>query len=113
MVRLITFLSLSLSQVQECIRRLVSVIRRSSTGGSPVDSEQLEHIQKVVRVLSLSEEQVSSMRFEERAQVLSPGYEACLASVPNPSPNPNASPNPGPNPDPTRCSRSGATRCRK
>ena len=70
MVRLITFLSLSLSQVQECIRRLVSVIRRSSTGGSPVDSEQLEHIQKVVRVLSLSEEQVSSMRFEDRAQVL-------------------------------------------
>ena len=57
-------------EVRECIRRLVAVIRRSSTGGSPVDSEQLEHIQKVVRVLSLSEEQVSSMRFEERAQVL-------------------------------------------
>ena len=66
--------------MQECIRRLVSVIRRSSTGGSPVDSEQLEHIQKVVRVLSLSEEQVSSMRFEERAQVLSPGYEATPCS---------------------------------
>ena len=57
-------------EVRECIRRLVAVIRRSSTGGSPVDGEQLEHIQKVIRVLSLSEEQVSSMRFEERAQVL-------------------------------------------
>ena len=56
-------------EVRECIRRLVAVIRRSS-GGSPVDGEQLEHIQKVIRVLSLSEEQVSSMRFEERAQVL-------------------------------------------
>ena len=57
-------------EVRECIRRLVAVIRRSSTGGSPVDGEQLEHIQKVIRVLSLSEEQVSSMRIEERAQVL-------------------------------------------
>ena len=32
--------------------------------------DQVERIQKVIRVLSLSEEQVSSMRFEERAQVL-------------------------------------------
>ena len=63
-------------EVRECIRRLVAVIRRSSTGGSPVDGDQVEHIQKVIRVLSLSEEQVSSMRFEERAQVLSPGYLA-------------------------------------
>jgi len=57
-------------EVRECIRRPVAVIRRSSTGGSPVDGDQVEHIQKVIRVLSLSEEQVSSMRFEERAQVL-------------------------------------------
>lgn len=57
-------------EVRECIRCLVAVLRRSSTGGSPVDGEQLEHIQKVIRVLSLSEEQMSSMRFEERAQVL-------------------------------------------
>ena len=57
-------------EVRECIRRLVAVIRRSSTGGSPVDHDQVEHIKKVIRVLSLSEEQVSSMRFEERAKVL-------------------------------------------
>ena len=57
-------------ETRECIRQLVSVIRRSSTGGSPVDADQVEHIQKVIRVLSLSEEQVSSMRLEERAQVL-------------------------------------------
>ena len=57
-------------EVRECIGRLVAVIRRSSTGCSPVDCDQVEHIQKVIRVLSLSEEQVSSMRFEERAQVL-------------------------------------------
>ena len=56
-------------EVRECIGRLVAVIRRSSTGDSPVDGEQLEYLQKVVRVLSLSEEQVSSMRLEERAQV--------------------------------------------
>jgi hypothetical protein len=57
-------------EVRECIRRLVAVIRRSATGDSPVDGDQVEHIQKVIKVLSLSEEQVSSMRFEERAQVL-------------------------------------------
>ena len=57
-------------ETRECIRHLLAVIRRSSTGGSPVDAEQVEHIQKVIRVLSLSEEQVSSMRLEERAQVL-------------------------------------------
>ena len=56
-------------EVRECIGRLVAVIRRSSTGDSPVDGEQLEYLQMVVRVLSLSEEQVSSMRLEERAQV--------------------------------------------
>ena len=56
-------------EVWECIGRLVAVIRRSSTGCSPVDGEQLEYLQKVVRVLSLSEEQVSTMRLEERAQV--------------------------------------------
>ena len=42
-------------EVRECIGRLVAVIRRSSTGCSPVDSDQVEHIQKVIRVLSLSE----------------------------------------------------------
>ena len=56
-------------EVRECIRRLVAVIRRSSTGDSPVESSHVEHIKKVVRVLSLSEAQVSSMREEERTQV--------------------------------------------
>jgi hypothetical protein len=57
-------------EVRECIRRLVAVIRRSSTGGSPAENgAHVEHIKKVIRVLSLSEEQVSSMREEEQAQV--------------------------------------------
>ena len=56
-------------EVRECIRRLVAVIRRSSTGDSPVESSHVEHIKKVIRVLSLSEAQVSSMREEERTQV--------------------------------------------
>ena len=57
-------------ETRDCIRRLVAVIRRSSSGDSPVDVDQVEHIQKVIRVLSLSEEQVSSMRCEDRAQVV-------------------------------------------
>ena len=119
--------------MQECIRRLVSVIRRSSTGGSPVDSEQLEHIQKVVRVLSLSEEQVSSMRFEDRAQVLKirkkqrPVEDRLISASHDPQ---ATSHKPRPtkrallafltltltltlNPTRTRCSRYRATRCRK
>jgi len=56
--------------LRECIRRLVGVIRQSSLGESPVESDQLEHIKKVIRVLSLSEEQIDSMGEVERAQVL-------------------------------------------
>ena len=58
------------AETRECIRRLVGVIRQSSTGDSPLDHMQLEHIKKVIRVLSLSEEQVAGMRMEERVQVL-------------------------------------------
>ena len=99
-------------EVRECIRRLVAVIRRSSTGGSPVDGEQLEHIQKVIRVLSLSEEQVSSMRIEERAQVLQDPptkrpSQTCLSLTLSLGSKAKRCPNPN------RCSRYGATRCRR
>ena len=114
-------------EVRECIRRLVAVIRRSSTGGSPVDGDQVEHIQKVIRVLSLSEEQVSSMRFEDRAQVLKirkkqrpvedrlisashkhepqatshkPRATKRLASVPSPNPDSYPYPKLSPQPEP-------------
>lgn len=58
-------------ELRECIRRLVGVIQSSGTDvGSPADQSHIEHIKKVVRILSLSEQQVSSMRGGERAQVL-------------------------------------------
>ena len=73
-------------EVRECIRRLVAVIRRSATGDSPVDGDQVEHIQKVIKVLSLSEEQVSSMRFEERA----PRSSSAAPSTPRPDAAPES-----------------------
>ena len=45
--------------VKKTIRALVGVIQSASQGGSPVDHNQLDHIRKVVRLLSLSHEQVS------------------------------------------------------
>ena len=44
--------------VKKTIRALVGVIQSASQGGSPVDHQQLDHIRKVVRLLSLSHEQV-------------------------------------------------------
>ena len=58
-------------ELRECIRRLVGVIQSSRTEvGSPADQGHIEHIKKVVRILSLSEQQIGSMRDGERAQVL-------------------------------------------
>ena len=47
--------------VKRTIRALVGVIQSASQGGSPVDHNQVDHVRKVVRLLSLSHEQVSHM----------------------------------------------------
>lgn len=59
----------SAEEVRLCIRALIGVIRSASQGSSPVDEAQLAHLRKVVRLLSLSEEQIAAMRPEEREQV--------------------------------------------
>uniref|UniRef100_A0A7S0Q2E1 Uncharacterized protein n=1 Tax=Coccolithus braarudii TaxID=221442 RepID=A0A7S0Q2E1_9EUKA len=54
---------------RECIRMLVHVIRQANTGSSPVDHGQLAHMRKVVRLLSLSDEQLAAMQPSERQSV--------------------------------------------
>tara|TARA_B110001452_G_scaffold174355_1_gene146149 strand:- start:100 stop:297 length:198 start_codon:yes stop_codon:yes gene_type:complete len=50
------------------IRRLVSVIKSATAGDfHGPDQSQRAHIKKVVRLLSLSQDQICSMRPDERA----------------------------------------------
>ena len=65
-------------ETRECIRRLVSVIKSATAGDfHGPDQSQRAHIKKVVRLLSLSQDQICSMRPDERAQV-------CTYPLPNP-----------------------------
>ena len=57
-------------EIRQCIRALVNVIRQAQTGSSPVDSGQMAHMRKVVRLLSLSDEQLNAMAPSEREAVL-------------------------------------------
>ena len=57
-------------EIRQCIRALVNVIRQAQTGSSPVDSGQMQHMRKVVRLLSLSDEQINAMTPSEREAVL-------------------------------------------
>ena len=60
----------SAEEVRECIRKLVGVIRSASSGSSsPVDDAQLTHIKKVVRLLSLSTDQIAAMTPNEQEQI--------------------------------------------
>merc|ERR1712228_279224 len=54
---------------RQCIRALVTVIRQAQQGSSPVDDGQLAHMRKVVRLLSLSEEQIADMQPSDRETV--------------------------------------------
>uniref|UniRef100_A0A7S4C0H3 Uncharacterized protein n=1 Tax=Chrysotila carterae TaxID=13221 RepID=A0A7S4C0H3_CHRCT len=56
--------------VRDCIRMLVAVIRSAHSGNSPVHEEQLAQMRKVVRLLSLSREQIDAMPVAERESVL-------------------------------------------
>ena len=56
-------------ELRDCIRRLVTVIRSASSGDSPMDTQQLAHLKKVVRLLSMSDEQLDAMGDGERVQV--------------------------------------------
>ncbi len=62
---------MSAEEVRHTIRGLVSIIQSASRGDSPVDDAQLSYIRKVVRLLSLSEEQVQAMSPAEQEQVTS------------------------------------------
>ena len=64
----------SCDETRLCIRALVTVIRQAQGGSSPVDSGQLAHMRKVVRLLSLSEEQIAEMPADEREAVTSIRY---------------------------------------
>ncbi|KAL3920879.1 MAG: hypothetical protein SGPRY_005096 [Prymnesium sp.] len=59
----------SSEEVRHCIRALVGIIRSASQGSSPVDEAQLAHLRKVVRLLSLNDEQIAAMKPEDREQV--------------------------------------------
>ena len=62
--------------VRMCIRALVGVIQHASSGNSPVDEGQVKHVRKVVRLLSLSQEQLGAFSDEERQQVLAIRHNA-------------------------------------
>ena len=57
-------------EARACVRALVGVIRSASSGSSPVDDGQVAHLKKVVKVLSLSDEQIEQMLPEEQQQVI-------------------------------------------
>ena len=63
-----------MDELRACIRALVGVIQSASarlTTGSPVDDGQLAQVRKVVRLLSLSQDQIDAMPSAERSVVLS------------------------------------------
>ena len=60
----------SCDETRQCIRALVTVIRQAQGGSSPVDNGQLAHMRKVVRLLSLSEQQLAEMPPDEREAVV-------------------------------------------
>ena len=64
-------MSYSQDEVRQCVRSLVSIIRSASQQSSPVDDAQLSHIRKVVKLLSLSDEQVAALDPSERETVMS------------------------------------------
>lgn len=57
------------SQIRECIRSLVSMVRRKSTGDLAVDAHRLASIKTVVRLLSMSEDDLKALPEEQRKQV--------------------------------------------
>ena len=61
----------SCDETRQCIRALVTVIRQAQGGSSPVDNGQLAHMRKVVRLLSLSDQQLDEMPPDEREAVIS------------------------------------------
>jgi hypothetical protein len=63
--------SYSQDEVRQCVRSLVGIIRSASQQSSPVDDAQLAHIRKVVKLLSLSDEQIAAMEPSERQTVTS------------------------------------------
>mmetsp|Transcript_73798 Transcript_73798/g.123286 ORF Transcript_73798/g.123286 Transcript_73798/m.123286 type:complete len:158 (+) Transcript_73798:101-574(+) len=56
-------------ETRQCIRALVTVIRQAQHGSCPVDDGQLAHMRKIVRLLSLSDEQLANMQPSERETV--------------------------------------------
>ena len=58
------------SQIRECIRSLVSMVRRKSTGDLTVDAHRLASIKTVVRLLSMSEDELKALPEEQRKQVV-------------------------------------------
>ena len=58
------------SQIRECIRSLVSMVRRKSTGDLAVDAHRLASIKTVVRLLSMSEDELKALPEEQRKQVV-------------------------------------------
>ena len=60
-----------MDELRLCIRALVGVIQQASQGNSPMAESQVAHVRKVVRLLSLSSEQIEELPSAERAQVVS------------------------------------------
>lgn len=56
--------------VLQCIRALVGVIQQAGKGVSPVDEGQLAHVKKLVKVLSLSQEQIQALPEADRSQLM-------------------------------------------
>jgi len=61
----------SVEDVRRTVRALVGVIQQAALGSSPVAESQVAHVRKVVRLLSLSHDQIDALPSAEREQVLS------------------------------------------
>jgi len=59
------------SQIRECIRSLVSMVRRKSSGDQAVDANRLASIKTVVRLLSMSADELKALPDDQRKQVVS------------------------------------------
>jgi len=51
----------SVEDVRRTVRALVGVIQQAALGSSPVAESQVAHVRKVVRLLSLSHDQVKRL----------------------------------------------------
>jgi hypothetical protein len=58
------------AEIRECIRQLVSVVRRKSTGNLQVDAHRLASLKTLVKLLSMDNDELLALPDDQRAQVM-------------------------------------------